>query len=413
MENRLDDLLRHALTPEDEPNIWLNQKVLNRVKEQRKMVGKSKKRFPAAAVVAVLVLCLSSVTVYAAIKLLTPAEVAEEMQDQKLAEVLLGDNTVVINETQNYGGYNATLLSIVSGELLSDYPYYNANGSIVADRTYAVVAIEKADGTPMPDTSEEAYGKLEFFVSPLIGDYNPAFYNIASMSGNYADIVEDGILYRLLECDNVEKFAEHNLYLCVTDGAFYNAQAYCYDSSTGIINRNEKYDGLNALFELPIDSVKANPEKAAEYIASIGFEPDVTEGKQNVPLENNFEVETQEGNETGVVVAEYALQFVGNPYAWGESSLTEGTDSSGFTKSVFEHFGVELPHDSKMQDDLGVNVSALEEAVPGDLIFYDTPAHVAIFIGKGRVVHALPQEGICISDVNFDEIISIRRIITE
>ncbi len=413
MEDRLDDLLRHALTPEDEPNIWLNQKVLNRVKEQRKMVGKSKKRFPAAAVVAVLVLCLSSITVYAAIKFLPPAEVAEEMQDQKLAEVLLGDNTVVINETQNYGDYNATLLSIVSGELLSEYPYYNANGSIVADRTYAVVAIEKADGTPMPDTSEEAYGELEFFVSPLIGDYNPAFYNIASMSGNYADIVEDGILYRLLECDNVEKFAEHNLYLCVTDGAFYNEQAYCYDSSTGIISRNEKYDGLNALFELPIDSAKANPEKAAEYIASIGFEPDVTEGKQNVPLENNFEVETQEGNETGVVVAEYALQFVGNPYAWGESSLTEGTDSSGFTKSVFEHFGVELPHDSKMQDDLGVNVSTLEEAVPGDLIFYDTPAHVAIFIGKGMVVHALPQEGICISDVNFDEIISIRRIITE
>lgn len=413
MENRLDDLLRHALTPEDVPNVWLNQKVINRVKEQKKMVGKSKKRFPAAAVVAVLVLCLSSVTVYAAIKYLSPAEVAEEVQDEKLAEAFLGENAVIINETQNYGDYNATLLSIVSGELLSDYPYYNATDSIVADRTYAVVAIEMVDGTPMPDTSEEAYGELEFFVSPLIGDYNPAFYNIASMSGNYADIVEDGVLYRLLECDNVEMFAEHSLYLCVTEGIFYNTDAYCYDNATGIISRNEEYDGLNALFELPIDITKANPEKAAEYIASLGLEPDITEDKLDVPLEDNFEVEVQEGNEGGAEVAEYALQFVGNPYAWGESSLTEGTDSSGFTKSVFEHFGIELPHNSKEQNDFGMEIGSLEDAMPGDLVFYDTPAHVAIYIGDEKVVHAWPQDGICVSDVNFDEIVQIKRLDVE
>ncbi|MGN0426122.1 MAG: C40 family peptidase [Acetatifactor sp.] len=128
-------------------------------------------------------------------------------------------------------------------------------------------------------------------------------------------------------------------------------------------------------------------------------------------LAEGFEIEVTEGNEIGAEAAEYALQFVGNPYAWGESSLTEGADCSGFTKSVFEHFGVEIPHDSTKQKDLGTEVSALEEAVPGDLVFYDTPAHVAIYIGNGMVVHALPQNGICVSDVNFDEVISIRRIV--
>lgn len=413
MENRLDDLLRHALTPEDEPNIWLNQKVLNRVKEQRKMVGKSKKRFPAAAVVAVLVLCLSSVTVYAAMKFLSPAEVAEEMQDQKLAEVLLGENTVVINETQNYGDYNATLLSIVSGELLSDYPYYNANGSIVADRTYAAVAIEKVDGTPMPDTSEEAYGELQFFVSPLIGDYNPAFYNIASMSGNYADIVEDGILYRLLECDNIEIFADHTLYLCIAEGTFYNTEAYNYNEVTGEISRNEKYEGLNGLFVLPIDVSKADSAKATEYISSLGIETNIAEEKVAVEEEilESIIDDAKEDCEKGDEVVEYALQFVGNPYAWGCDSLTEGTDSSGFTKSIYEHFGISLEHDSRKQMEAGIEVDSVENAKAGDLVFYDTPAHVAIYVGDELVVHSMPQEGICISEVDFDEVTVVRRIL--
>ena len=413
MENRLDDLLRHALTPEDEPNVWLNQKVINRVKEHRKMVGKSIKRFPAAAVVAVLVLCLSSVTVYAAIKFLSPAEVAEEMQDEKLAEVLLGENTVVINETQNYGDYNATLLSIVSGELLSDYPYYNANGSIVADRTYAVVAIEKVDGTPMPDTSEEAYGELQFFVSPLIGDYNPAFYNIASMSGNYADIVEDGILYRLLECDNIEIFADHTLYLCITEGTFYNTEAYNYDEVTREISRNEEYEGLNGLFVLPIDVSKADSVKAAEYISSLGIEANMVEEKVVVEEEilESIIADAKEDCEKGAEVVEYALQYVGSPYAWGSDSLIEGTDSSGFTKSIYEHFGISLEHDSRKQMEAGTEVDSISNAKVGDLVFYDTPAHVAIYIGDGLVVHSMPQEGVCVSEVDFDEVVGIRRVL--
>ncbi len=413
MDKKFDDALRHALTPCDEANFWLNQKILNRVEEQRAMGERKKRKLPVAAIIAALVLCVSSVTVYAAWTYLSPSDVAENIRDIKLSEVFLSEKAIIINETQSYGDYSVTLLSIVSGEMLSEYPHYK-NGSIVADRTYAVVAIENANDVSVPDTSEDGYGRLEFFVSPLIGDYNPAFYNIAGMSGNYTDMVQDGILYRLLECDNVEIFADHDLYLCVSEGTFYNTEAYCYDKLTGKISRNEKYEGLNALFDLPVDISRANPEKAAEYMAGLGYvESDILVEKLNVELERDFEVEITEDNKKGAEVAEYALQFVGNPYSWGEDSLTEGTDSSGFTKSVYEHFGESLPHESDGQCKLGTKVETLGNAEPGDLIFYETPAHVAIYIGDGMIVHAMPEIGICISEVDFDDISAIRRIMND
>jgi len=409
MDKELDQLLRHALTPTDEPDFRLNQKIVNQARKQKEIMGRKKRSLSTAVAAAASVLCLSSVTVYAAWRVLSPEAVAEGMQDTRLADALVSEDAFVIDETQSYGDYSVTLLSIVSGEMLSDYKRSNEKG-IITDRTYAVVAIENADGTPMPDTSEDAYGDLEFFASPLIGDYDPAFYNIASMSGDYTEMTEDGVLYRILACDNVTVFADHDLYLCVSEGGFYNKEAYQYDELTGRISRNESYAGLNALFQLPMDTADADPEKAAEYIAGLGLESDIAEEKLKVELDEAFKVEAAEDNEQGAEAAEYALQFVGNPYAWGGDSLTDGTDSSGFTKSVYEHFEISLPHNTGEQRKLGTEVEDIENAEPGDLIFYDTPVHVAIYIGDGLVVHAMPQEGICVSEADFDEIAGIRRI---
>lgn len=419
MDKRFDDALRCALAPDDEADFWLNQKILNRLKEQNTMEGRNKirlrirlkRRLSAAAVAAALALCVSSVTVYAAWKHLSASEVVRNVQDMKLAGAFVGEQALIIDETQSYGDYRVTLLGIISGEMLSEYPHYKS-GSITADRTYAVVAIENAHGTPVPDTSEEGYGELEFFASPLIGGYNPAFINIAGMAGNYTDMTEEGILYRLLECDNVEIFADHDLYLCVSEGMFYNKEAYCYDELTGKISRNEEYEGLNALFNLPVDIAKADPEKAAEYMAALGFvEPDILREKLDAGPGEAFEVKAAKGNKEGAEAAEYALQFVGSPYAWGGDSLTEGTDSSGFTKSVYEHFGISLPHSSGSQRESGIKVEALENAQPGDLIIYETPAHVAIYMGDGMIVHAMPGMGVCVSEADFDEISEIRRVV--
>ncbi len=409
MNDKLDNALRHALTPGDEADIRLNQKILNQAEEKRKMAERKNWRLT-AAIAAGLVLCISSVTVYAAWKYLPASDVAANVQGRNLAEAFAGEQAFVINEVQSYGDYRVTLLSIISGRMLSEYPHYH-NGEIAADRTYVVIAIENGNGVPMPDTSDESYGNLEFFASPLIGDFNPAFYNIAGMSGNYTDMTEEGILYRLLECSNVEIFADHDLYLCVSEGMFYDSEAYCYDELTGKISRNENYEGMNALFELPMDIAKADPQKAAEYMAELGFESDILREKLDAELGEAFEVKVTEENKMGAEAAEYALQFVGNPYVWGEDSLTEGTDSSGFTKSVYAHFDISLPHSSSGQRTSGMKVETIENAEPGDLVFYETPAHVAIYIGDGLIVHAMPEMGICISEADFDDIAEIRRVV--
>lgn len=121
------------------------------------------------------------------------------------------------------------------------------------------------------------------------------------------------------------------------------------------------------------------------------------------------------GNGSDVVA--YAMQFVGNPYVWGGTSLTNGCDCSGFTMKIYAHFGVSLSHSSWAQSSSGVRVSA-SEAQPGDLIFYQTSGsstggHVGIYIGNGQMVSALSSKyGICVSTVNYDKAgLTFRRLV--
>ena len=123
------------------------------------------------------------------------------------------------------------------------------------------------------------------------------------------------------------------------------------------------------------------------------------------------------GSTTGSRVASYARQFVGNPYVYGGSSLTNGADCSGFTMSVYAHFGYGLPHSSSAQAGCGraVSTSSLQ---PGDLLFYGSGSginHVAMYIGGGQVVHAsnsapYPKGGIKISSAFYRTPVCARRI---
>lgn len=111
----------------------------------------------------------------------------------------------------------------------------------------------------------------------------------------------------------------------------------------------------------------------------------------------------------GSSVAEFACQFVGNPYVWGGTSLTNGADCSGFVMSVYANFGVSLPHSSSADRSVGSAVNGLENAQPGDLICYS--GHVALYIGGGQIVHASTSKtGIIISNASYRSILSIRRI---
>lgn len=267
MKRDMDQILQQALSPEREPDRRLNQQILQRSEEaQMRKKETSKKRIPMAACAACAVLLFGSMGVYAAWKYMTPAEVAEHFNDNRLSEAFQGEDAVAVNETQEYGGYRITLLGIVSGKNVSAYMGFEDNGEIKEDRSYIVTAIENADGSPRPMVSDDAYGEDPFCVSPLIGGLNPWEYNVITMGGGYSEYIIDGIQYRITECDNVEIFADRGLYLSVNDGIFFENSAYHMDQATGEITRNEAYNGVNALFRLPIDTSKADPDAADAYI---------------------------------------------------------------------------------------------------------------------------------------------------
>jgi cell wall-associated NlpC family hydrolase len=110
----------------------------------------------------------------------------------------------------------------------------------------------------------------------------------------------------------------------------------------------------------------------------------------------------------GSAVASYASQFIGNPYVYGGSSLTNGTDCSGFVMSVYAQFGVSLPHSSWSQQNCGYSVGT-GDMQPGDIVCYGS--HVGIYVGDGQIVHASNErDGIKVSNANYRSIADVRRI---
>ena len=111
----------------------------------------------------------------------------------------------------------------------------------------------------------------------------------------------------------------------------------------------------------------------------------------------------------GQAVVNYAAQFVGNPYVYGGSSLTNGADCSGFVMSVYQAFGISLPHSSSALRSVGYGVS-LDAIQPGDIVCYS--GHVGIYAGNNTLLHASsPSTGIkYTSPVTYREILAIRRI---
>ena len=163
-------------------------------------------------------------------------------------------------------------------------------------------------------------------------------------------------------------------------------------------------------------AAKEAAKKAEEKVAKDRAEKEKAASAQNnnsssneAPAPAPAAVPASGGSDLGNAVVDYAMQFVGNPYVYGGSSLTNGTDCSGFVMSVYKNFGVSLPHSSSADRSQGYDVGGLDNAQPGDIVCYS--GHVGIYAGNGQIVHASTSKtGIIVSNANYRNVLAVRRI---
>ena len=184
------------------------------------------------------------------------------------------------------------------------------------------------------------------------------------------------------------------------------------------ISKEERYpvvDQLDGWVQIELD---AGDDESGPDAAYISTQDNLVEVRYALPEAIHFSPLEEEANAQASLrsqIVNYALQFVGNPYVWGGTSLTNGADCSGFTQSVLRHFGISIPRVSRDQSRAGSAVTQ-SEMRPGDLVFYTnssgTVNHVAMYIGNGQVVHAASRRsGIKISQWNYRSPARIRNVI--
>lgn len=315
-DKEFNQLLKTALSTDFEPDLELNTIIIRKAREKERMKVIKMKRFPVVAAIC-FVLLFCSGTAFAAWKYLKPADIAVESGDKQLAAAFESKDAILMEESQSYGEYTVTLLGTVSGNNLSDF--CSGDDQVNSGKTYAVVAISKKDGTPMPEASSdpEEYNKVPFFVSPLIQGLDPKDYNIVTMNGGYFEIVKNGIRYRMIECDNIELFSNRNLYLCVSNTNFYDHNAYKFDEKTGDISVNSSYKGMNLLFNLHLNKDKADEKAAKEYLEKLALSQSPDSQEETVDEKTAHE-ETKEAVDIDEIIHQWTLV--------SEKKVTPGED---------------------------------------------------------------------------------------
>ena len=261
MDDKLDKKIKESFSEKITPSPDLNRQILAKAKEKKQMKkNKIKKSIATAACIGLA--AVSSVSAYAAYRYLSPSQVAEEVSENgALAKAFESEDSIVVNETQSTNGYDVTLLGLVSGENLELYVPEDTSKTLNKSHTYAVVAIGKSDG------SEMEY--RDFCISPLINGVSFTVANNATLDTTLTFFEQDGIIYNLIECDNLEVFAKRGVQLGVVDSFGSETRAFVMNEETGVYEKQTDYGKTNALFTLPLDKEKADDVAAEKYLEGI------------------------------------------------------------------------------------------------------------------------------------------------
>ena len=223
----------------------------NKIKEDdANMKVKKIKHIPLIAAAAAVLL---SATVFAAYNLMSPSEVAKRAEDYKLAESFDKEDIKFDFEPQTCGGYVFRLLGIISGRNLSGFAEVNEN------KSYIIGSISKEDGTALTDYPD-------IMVTPLVSGFKPWEVNAFTLENSgRQDFIEGGVDYFIFECENIEIFADHTIYIAAYEGMAPSTAEFT-TAEDGSISFNESYSGAGALFTVPIDRSKADPEAVKRFI---------------------------------------------------------------------------------------------------------------------------------------------------
>lgn len=229
---------------------------------EKECISVKKKGFIKAVSIAAAV-ALLTVSAYAASRWLSPAQVADMNGNTALAQAFESEDAIKLNQSVQTENFCVTLAGLVSGENLSEL-------SDQADqaRTYAVMILESLDGTPL---NADDFPIVEYTLTPLVAGFTPWTVNNWTLNASVSLLERDGVLYYLLDTQNIEMFADHTVYMAFYQGTLPDRDTFTM-AEDGTIAFAEGVEGPHALFTLPLDEGKADPAAVEQFMDDSGFD---------------------------------------------------------------------------------------------------------------------------------------------
>ena len=317
---------------------------------------------------------------------------AENNEDSEVLGKLYNNSAATVLETTDDGWYKISSGS-VTGYVKSEYVVVGDDATVKsAGRRVATVNTETLKVRTSADENSEVLG--------LVAGEDDLTVIDESADGWVGVSTEDGTGY--VSSDYVSLDTEFTYAESKEEEAARLAKEEAGRKAAAEAAAKEEAK-KNAASESNKSSKASNESKKSEAVEETADEESSSSDSSS---EESYSAPS---GSNGQAVVDYACQFVGNPYVYGGSSLTNGTDCSGFVMSVYAQFGISLPHSSSALRSVGYGVS-VDDMQPGDIICYS--GHVAIYCGGNTIVHASnPSTGIkYTSPANYKTILAVRRI---